>query len=114
MDENDSACGDEDGHKPLLMWMKQQRIPITREAYLALAYPDRPPDEWTAELEAQLPASLQRPFTPEGVPAADSDTARMNCYTQVLEEDDKRLFEERAQLISRLLERCTDKPAEED
>jgi hypothetical protein len=34
---------------------------VTRETYLALAYPDNMPDPWTAELELELPDELQDP-----------------------------------------------------
>ena len=40
-------------------YMRARDIPLTRENYLALAYPDGLP-EWTQELEDQLPIELQR------------------------------------------------------
>ena len=46
----------------LVRWMTREGITVTREKYVALAYPDGLPEEWTAELEAQLPQELQRPF----------------------------------------------------
>jgi hypothetical protein len=55
--------GSNDDH--LVRWMHSHHIPVTREKYLALAYPDKLPGDWTAELEAQLPRSLQRPFDPQ-------------------------------------------------
>jgi hypothetical protein len=47
---------------PLIDWMKSKNIPVTRESYLGLAYPDGVP-EWGAELEEQLPEELRRPVT---------------------------------------------------
>jgi len=38
--------------------MIKYNIPLTREEYLATAYPDGVP-EWTAELEATLPEEIQ-------------------------------------------------------
>ena len=42
-----------------LVWMKEQSVPLTRENYLELAYPDGLPDPWTAELEATLPPEIR-------------------------------------------------------
>jgi hypothetical protein len=44
---------------PLIRWMKAHNIPITREAYLQLAYGNDPPQPWTPEHEAELPEELQ-------------------------------------------------------
>jgi hypothetical protein len=44
---------------PLVAWMKDHNIPITRESYLNLAYPEGEPEEWSAELEALLPVEIQ-------------------------------------------------------
>jgi hypothetical protein len=49
---------------PLLGFMRARGIPLTRENYLDLAYPDGLPDPWTAELEGQLPIELRE--TSEG------------------------------------------------
>jgi hypothetical protein len=38
--------------------MRHSGTPLTRENYLALAYPDGLPD-WTPELEGQLPTELR-------------------------------------------------------
>ena len=47
------------GQDPLLEAMKAQRIPLTRQNYLELAYPDENPDEFPAELESELPEQFQ-------------------------------------------------------
>ena len=47
---------------PVVQTLMHLRIPITRENYLELAYPEGMPDEWTAELEAELPEELQNQF----------------------------------------------------
>jgi hypothetical protein len=39
--------------------MQATGIPLTRENYLDLAYPDGLPEPWTAELEGQLPTELR-------------------------------------------------------
>lgn len=55
---------------PMPDWVKQSddavvkllaksNVPVTRENYIALAYPDGPPEDWSQELEAQLPPQLQ-------------------------------------------------------
>jgi hypothetical protein len=48
------------GSDTVLEVMKQEGIPLTRENYLAMAYPT-PEDvpEWSAELEAELPRELR-------------------------------------------------------
>lgn len=43
----------------LVTWMKNNNVPLTRNAYLALAYPEGEPDEWSAEEEAMLPKEIQ-------------------------------------------------------
>ena len=43
----------------LLNWMKTHDVPITREAYIQLAWGDEPPDPWMPEHEAELPEELQ-------------------------------------------------------
>lgn len=52
---------------------------MTRQKYLALAYPDGLPEEWTAETEMQLPEALRpekagvgRPDRAEILPALSS------------------------------------------
>lgn len=46
----------------LVKWMTKHGIPLTRENYLEIAYPEGLPIPWTAELEAQLPSELQQPL----------------------------------------------------
>ena len=48
--------------------MKLYGIPITRENYIKLAYIGEPPEEWGAELEAELPEALQITDEPRVVP----------------------------------------------
>lgn len=43
----------------LVNWLNKKGIPVTRDNYIALAYPDGPPAPWTAEHEADLPDELQ-------------------------------------------------------
>jgi hypothetical protein len=43
----------------LIRWMSAQNIPITRDAYLALAWGSGLPDPWTPEDEAELPGFLR-------------------------------------------------------
>jgi hypothetical protein len=43
----------------LLNWMKSHDVPITREAYIQLAWGNDPPDPWMPEHEAELPEELQ-------------------------------------------------------
>ena len=41
--------------RALLEWMRKNGVPVTREAYVGLAYGNYPPDEeWTPEHEATL------------------------------------------------------------
>lgn len=49
------------GSDIVLEFMKQEGIPLTRENYLAIAYPtpEDVPDPWTAELEMDLPRELR-------------------------------------------------------
>lgn len=44
---------------PVIAAMIKLAIPITRENYLEIAYLEGLPEEWTAELEAELPEPLQ-------------------------------------------------------
>ena len=43
----------------LVNWLKKKGIPVTRDNYLQLAYPDGAPRPWTAEHEEALPDDLQ-------------------------------------------------------
>jgi hypothetical protein len=40
--------------------MKQDKIPLTRKNYLELAYFGNPPDELSAEEEAELPEQFRK------------------------------------------------------
>lgn len=44
---------------PVIATMIRLTLPITRENYLEIAYLEGLPEEWTAELEAELPEPLQ-------------------------------------------------------
>jgi hypothetical protein len=44
---------------PLAAFMRKEKIPLTRENYIALNYLGELPDDWTPEDEADLPAELQ-------------------------------------------------------
>jgi hypothetical protein len=43
----------------LVVWLKEQGIPVTRNVYLAIAFPEGEPDPWTEEGEMMLPAYLK-------------------------------------------------------
>jgi hypothetical protein len=43
----------------LVIWMKDHDIPLTRDGYLTLCFPEGEPEEWTAEDEMMLPKYLQ-------------------------------------------------------
>jgi len=45
--------------RPLVDWMRSHNIPVTRESYLRLAYPEGLPVPWTIEHEMELPDELQ-------------------------------------------------------
>jgi hypothetical protein len=62
---NTMSSGDEHEQDLLVRWMTSHGITVTRHSYLALAYPDGIPEEWTAELEVQLPPHLQQPLPRE-------------------------------------------------
>ena len=47
------------GTDPVLELMLLENKPLTRETYLAMAYPDNLPSEFPAELEADLPEPFQ-------------------------------------------------------
>ena len=44
----------------ILNLMKKFNVPVTRDNYLGLAYPEGLPEDWNAELESHLPKSLQK------------------------------------------------------
>jgi|HubBroStandDraft_4_1064222.scaffolds.fasta_scaffold1488032_1 hypothetical protein len=43
----------------VLEMMKEEKLPMTREQYLALAYMGNPPEPLSAEEEAELPEQFQ-------------------------------------------------------
>jgi len=43
----------------ILDWMWEQRIPLSRENYLDLAFLGNPPDPLSAEFEADMPEEFQ-------------------------------------------------------
>jgi hypothetical protein len=45
---------------PLVETMIRLGIPVTRDNYLEMAYPEGIPEQWTAELEADLPDALRQ------------------------------------------------------
>ena len=48
------------GSDPILCFMQTHKIPLTREAYLGMAYPDHKPGALLPpELEAELPEQLR-------------------------------------------------------
>jgi hypothetical protein len=51
---------------PLISLMHRLKVPVNRETYLSLAHMGNPPEEWTAEHEADLPHHLQKPHRKEG------------------------------------------------
>jgi hypothetical protein len=42
-------------HDPLLAYMIKHHIPLTREKWISMAWPDGKPDPWTADCEEQVP-----------------------------------------------------------
>jgi hypothetical protein len=48
----------DDCDDPLVIWMLSRGLEVTREAYIGLAYGERP-DPWTEENESDLPIQLQ-------------------------------------------------------
>ena len=45
---------------PILQTMLRRGVPLTREAYVAMNWPDEP-EEWTPEHEEQMPACFRDP-----------------------------------------------------
>jgi hypothetical protein len=43
----------------LVAWLKEEGRPLTRNVYLAIAFPEGEPDPWTAEDEMMLPKEIQ-------------------------------------------------------
>lgn len=44
----------------ILLLLKKFNLPLTRENYLCLAYPDGLPEDWGAEGEAGLPEEIRK------------------------------------------------------
>lgn len=44
---------------PLVAWLKELKIPITRDNYIQACWGDDPPNPWNAEAEDQIPKELQ-------------------------------------------------------
>lgn len=74
------------GEYPLIEMMLHHGIPVTRESYLSLNFPDGVPDPLPAEEEEQLPEPLQ--LNPEAkdrpVPSSSSQAERIG--DQVVED----------------------------
>jgi hypothetical protein len=47
-------------HSPTLAYMIKNGLPLTREKWISMNYMGRPPAEWTAEHEAEVPEPFQR------------------------------------------------------
>ena len=43
----------------VLVWMKNEGVPLTRQNYLDLAYMGAPPDEIGGEIEASIPWEIK-------------------------------------------------------
>lgn len=73
--ESDTSPGTS-SHRPgwddLLDYMRKARLPPTRENYLAIAYPDGMPEEWTQELENELPPEFRQSLSKLTKPAASA------------------------------------------
>lgn len=48
------------GHDPILRRMLAHNLPLDRETYLALAYPDGEPEHLGVEQELEIPEPLRR------------------------------------------------------
>ena len=44
----------------VLNLLKQYKLPLTRDNYLGLAYPEGLPEDWGAENEAELPQEIRQ------------------------------------------------------
>lgn len=75
----------------LVNLMRRFNIPVTRQSYLELAYMGQPPEELSAEEEAEFPPELQRKSEEEeaprarityvgSVPATDPCTRRLGFF----------------------------------
>lgn len=45
---------------PVIEYMQEYNIPMTREKYIALYYMDKMPEEWTEEHEEMLPEQFRK------------------------------------------------------
>jgi hypothetical protein len=48
-------------HDGVLADMIERDLPLTREKWISMAYLGHPPEVWTAEHEAEVPAPFRRP-----------------------------------------------------
>jgi hypothetical protein len=83
----------------LITWMKDHDIPITRERYLNLAYPEGEPDPWTAEDEMMLPKEIQEGAAATGLRAA-AEQATQKLATDPTDPEAKRIVAVFNQAIS--------------
>lgn len=44
---------------PIVKWLKELKIPVTRQSFIDLNWGDNPPDPWTGEAEHEIPVELQ-------------------------------------------------------
>ena len=44
---------------PIVKWLKELNIPVTRQSFIDLNWGDNPPDPWTGEAEHEIPRELQ-------------------------------------------------------
>jgi hypothetical protein len=51
--------GQKHPNDPVVVWMRKNNIPVTRDNYISCAYLDSVPEEWTVENEMGLPVQLQ-------------------------------------------------------
>lgn len=72
---------------PLIQTMKANDIPITRETYLDLAYPDGVPDPWTTEHEIELPPEVR--WDGRGSPPFKIGHFSISQWAAYLAQDDK-------------------------
>lgn len=59
----------------VLQKMKEAKLPMTRDQYLALAYFGNPPEPLSAEQEAELPKEFQKPV--QEAPEAGLDALKV-------------------------------------
>jgi hypothetical protein len=44
---------------PIVKWLKELNIPVTRQSFIDLNWGDNVPDPWNAEAEYEIPTELQ-------------------------------------------------------